>query len=134
MKTLKKILIVDDEEEILELLKTIFLTRDYEVTGAESGNRAFEVFKDQEFDVVLSDVRMQNGTGIELLKKIKGSDKSCSPVVLLTGYSDVSKADSVALAAHTVLNKPIDVEVLLDAVSEAMDPQPSDIPISVNDR
>ncbi|MEX1669161.1 response regulator [Zhongshania guokunii] len=83
-----RILFVDDEPRILVALKALF-RRDYDVLTAGSGEAALEILRDGDVDVVVSDQRMPEMTGVEVLRSAK-SLRPRAIRVLLTGYSDLS--------------------------------------------
>jgi serine/threonine-protein kinase len=88
MTTKARLLFVDDEERIVNLLRMIFRSN-YEVYTATSGRQALEILSTQAIDVVVSDQRMPEMTGIELLSQVR-KQSPASMRILLTGYSDLS--------------------------------------------
>ena len=84
---MKKILIVDDEIQILKSLNRLFLDTDYEVDIAESGAQALEKLAQEEFDLVISDMRMPNMDGNTFLNKVKELYPKILRVIL-SGYAD----------------------------------------------
>ncbi|MFP5306471.1 MAG: response regulator [Gammaproteobacteria bacterium] len=84
----KRVLFVDDEPRILVALKMMFRS-EYEVLTANSGAEALEIVKSQELDVIVSDQRMPQMTGVELLRSAREL-RPRAIRVLLTGYSDLS--------------------------------------------
>lgn len=113
------ILVVDDEPVLRELVAFILLDRGFAVSEADSGNVAFEKIQEHAFDVVVSDVRMPNGSGIDLLRRIREL-KGRKPIVfLVSGYSEVSAEEAKRLGAEDLLNKPVDYDLLCKAICEA---------------
>ena len=87
----KRILFVDDEENVLRSLKRLFVSEDYEVFTAASGSDGLAVLKEIEVPVIVSDQRMPVMTGAEFL----GKSRQFSPDavrIILTGYADVEAA------------------------------------------
>jgi len=87
---MKRILFVDDEKQILRALKRLFINSNYEVLFADGGDQALELLKDTEVDLLVTDIRMPEMDGIELLRRVK----STSPLTLrvaLSGYTDNKK-------------------------------------------
>lgn len=107
-----KVLIVDDDPVLNEINQQIFLTIGVESDLASSGNEAFKLFSSNSYDLVLSDIRMPDGDGIDLLKRIRAI--SDIPVILLTGMSDLEESELKALGANAVLNKPVQIDTLID--------------------
>lgn len=113
------ILVVDDEPVLRELVSFILVDRGFLVSEAQSGNVALEKIKKQDFDVVVSDVRMPDGNGIDLLRNIRELKGDKPLVFLVSGYSEVSAEEAKRLGAEDLLNKPVDYDVLCKAICEA---------------
>jgi CheY-like chemotaxis protein len=102
----KKILCVDDESEILEVLESFLESLDYNVFTASDGVKAFELIKKQkDINLVITDVRMPNGDGVELLKNIKAEMPSI-PVIVISGFTDYSLDEIYRYGADSILYKP----------------------------
>ena len=69
-----RILVVDDEEDILESLETYFTRKGLDVSTAENGKEALGLYEKGKYDVILTDIRMPEKDGIELLREIKSQD------------------------------------------------------------
>ncbi|MFZ5433893.1 MAG: response regulator [Calditrichota bacterium] len=112
-----KILIVDDEQQILEALETFFSLRAYDVFTANDPTKALERITIEKFHVVLLDINMPQMTGIELLKKIKEARPTVQ-VVMMTAYTTIEKAiECVENGASDYLLKPFhDLEELAEIV------------------
>jgi DNA-binding NarL/FixJ family response regulator len=99
------ILIIDDEESIRVSLKGILKNKYYTKT-AENGSVALEMLQNHHYDLILTDIMMDDITGIELLKKIKENSPEI-PVLLMTGYSSIDTAvEAIRLGASDYLIKP----------------------------
>jgi DNA-binding NtrC family response regulator len=92
MPALKRMLIVDDEQDLLELLAEHFEGR-YEIETATSGAAAIERFVHQRPDVVFLDVNMPGATGIEVLKLFKQTDPTI-PVIMVTANGEIPVAEA----------------------------------------
>ena len=68
---LKKILFVDDEAQILKSIRRLFMDTEYEVITAESGSEALDILANNKIDLIVSDMRMPNMSGYELLREVK---------------------------------------------------------------
>src|SRR5712691_5899833 len=88
-----KILVVDDEPSILRLLQEALTQWGYQVKCASSGTDAIEAVRGEMFDAVLTDIRMPEMSGLELLKEIKRHDESIE-IVMMTGYPTITSARS----------------------------------------
>jgi DNA-binding NtrC family response regulator len=113
----KSILIVDDNPNMSSLLSEMLEVFDYESVRAANGNDALEQLVDGEFSLVITDMRMPNMTGMELLREVKGKFPKM-PVVLISGYS-VGNMETEASGAKPdgFLAKPFmmsDIEKLLN--------------------
>ncbi len=86
-----KILVVDDEPSILRLLQEALTQWGYQVKCASSGTDAIEAVRGEMFDAVLTDIRMPEMSGLELLKEIKRHDESIE-IVMMTGYPTITSA------------------------------------------
>lgn len=116
-----KILVVDDEELIREILVETFSMHGAQVDAAEDGTRAFEKVKSVNYDIVMTDVRMPNGDGISLLKSINAMEVATKPKLLVcSAYSDLSDEKIKDLNILKVFNKPFDLEQLLNDVSKIL--------------
>jgi DNA-binding response OmpR family regulator len=119
-----KILIVDDEDEIREIVALFVENFGYEYLGASSGNKAFQILKENpDIDVVLSDVMMADGSGVDLITQIRGAGMQL-PVIFLTGYSSKEYTlKGLRMGVFELLNKPFESftikRVLGDAIKAA---------------
>ena len=104
----KVILIVDDEEDILELLSVILHDEGLRVLAASNGVEALGILAEEKIDLVISDVRMPQMNGIELLTELKNKGPH-PPVVFISGYSDISEEEAYALGVARFIFKPFEV-------------------------
>lgn len=116
----KRVLVVDDEELIREMIKDEIRFREGEVFEAENGKLGLEIVKNNPIDIVISDIRMPNGDGIQLLKAVKGLDIKMPIVLLVTGYADINTEDAHELGAQALLQKPIDFDQLERELASAI--------------
>jgi hypothetical protein len=117
----RRILIVDDDNDIISFLCDIFSENGYKPTGFTSGKEALEALKEQEFDLLLADLMMPEMDGIELLKAALKTDSSLV-VIIMTGYSTIRTAIEARKAgAFEYILKPFKSSELLTTVSRAME-------------
>ncbi len=113
----KAILIVDDNPNMSSLLSEMLEVFNYESVRAGDGTEALTKLSEQEFAMVITDLRMPKMTGLELLKNIKGKTPDM-PVVLISGYSvSEIESDPDCPKPDGFLNKPFlmtDIELLLE--------------------
>ena len=114
-----KILVIDDERPILEVLDISLTSEGYDVITAENGEEGLELFEKQGPKLILTDIRMPGMDGIEVLKRIKASDNEAE-VIVITGHGDIDSAISALQhGASDFINKPIRDEVLLLSLERA---------------
>jgi CheY-like chemotaxis protein len=118
----KVILIVDDEEDILELLSVILCDEGHQVLTASNGVEALGILAKEKIDLVITDIRMPQMNGIDLLAEIKNRGRKHPPVVFISGYSDISEEDAYALGVARFIFKPFEVKTILQAVRELTAP------------
>ena len=121
----KKILVVDDELDLREIISEDLELLGAEVFNAENGRSAFELAKLVHPDLIVSDVRMPGGDGIELLNRIKDLPQSPSPYFfLITGFADMSPEEATSLGAQGMLSKPFNLKQLRELVSVTLMKKP----------
>jgi two-component system response regulator (stage 0 sporulation protein F) len=113
---LGKILVVDDEREILDVLGDFFAGGGYEVVKASTGLEALAQFEQERPDLVLLDIKLPGVDGVEVLRRIRGLDPKVG-VIMITANEDVELAKQLlALGAFDYVAKPFDFEYLDRAV------------------
>ena len=121
MEIEKKILLVDDEEDIREIVHLSLSDMGYQVFEAEDGDEALRIFRDAQPPIVLTDIKMPNMDGIELLQKIKHENAE-TEVVMITGHGDMDLAiQSLKYEATDFITKPINVNALEIALQRVRD-------------
>ncbi|MBW1842498.1 MAG: response regulator [Deltaproteobacteria bacterium] len=116
---MEKILLVDDEEGIRKVLGIYLMDDGYEVSTAESGEEALEIFRKIQPPIVLTDIKMPGMDGIELLQKIK-AENSDTEVIMITGHGDIDLTiKSLQYDAADFITKPINDEALEVALKRA---------------
>jgi DNA-binding NtrC family response regulator len=107
-----QILIVDDEQDILDTLPEVLNKWGHKTFVAHNGVEALQVFQDQTLDFVITDIKMPEMDGMELLHKIMDIDKQCM-VIFLTGYPSLDSAISAMRSgAYDYLVKPVIIDEL----------------------
>jgi DNA-binding NtrC family response regulator len=115
-----RILVVDDEANIRELLDEILSEEGYDVTTAEDAEHAREARRGRNFDLTLLDIWMPDTDGITLLKEWADSG-SLGPVVMMSGHATVDTAvEATRLGALDFIEKPVSLSQLLRTVSKAL--------------
>lgn len=121
MKENKKptVLFVDDEEELVELMALRLDDGSFEPMTAYGGHQAAELIRNNKIDLVISDVRMPEGSGIELLNIINKEFNGLPKLIFVTGYSDGGDEEQlIKMGAIDFLDKPIDFSKLTHLIKE----------------
>jgi DNA-binding NtrC family response regulator len=114
-----RVLIVDDEAAIRESLETLLRIESFEVVAASDADAGWEVFHNSVFDLVLLDVALPGGSGVDFLRRLR--EVSSTPVIMISAYATVEMAVSAMQAgAQTFLQKPWNNEKLLADVRSAI--------------
>ncbi len=113
------ILVVDDEEDIRDLIQEQFENFGFNVDVASGGNEGWEMFNKHQYDVVITDIRMPEGTGPELLKKIKNANVHKPKLFFISGHFDFSLAEIYELGADGLFPKPFRATVLRESIKKA---------------
>jgi len=118
----RKILIVDDEPDFLEVMRTRLEANDYEVTTAANGKAALNYVKNDKPDVVLLDILMPCIDGLEVLRRIRKMDESL-PVYIITAFStdERFKLANNKLGASGFIVKTDDLAKEVDNITSALD-------------
>jgi DNA-binding NtrC family response regulator len=121
MQSKVKILIVDDERVALKNLEHVMKKEGYDVTGTESGQNALKLLEEQQFDVVLTDLRMEKVDGLQILKKSQQLYPD-SEVIMITGYATLESAvETMKKGAFHYIAKPFKLDVVRKVVQEAIE-------------
>ncbi|MEW6055482.1 MAG: response regulator [Bdellovibrionota bacterium] len=116
----KTILVVDDDNTLRDAIVFDFKRRGFHVLSAPNGTEAFTIVKNERVDAVVTDVRMPNGTGIELLDNIKTFNLHTPVVIFITGFTDLALEDAYDKGASVVLSKPFDRKALIANVERVL--------------
>jgi DNA-binding NtrC family response regulator len=122
MKKKYCILLVDDEVDICEKLAEAFELEDFIALTATSANHAIQVIKENpNIDIIISDVRMPDGDGLALLEYVKANLSSKLPLIMQSGFSEISKEEFIGLGAAAYLKKPTNIDDLIEFVKSMLD-------------
>ncbi len=117
-----RILLVDDEESICELLSVVLRRDGYDVSTAHDGEEALRAVQTRPFDVVVSDLKMPGMSGIDLLAKVKALHPAM-PFVVMTAYETWDTAvEAMRLGAFDYLKKPFDNRDIRNTIARALRP------------
>jgi CheY-like chemotaxis protein len=114
------LLIVDDDECYRRAVAFDFKRSGFRVLLASSGKEAFDLVCAEKVHVILTDVRMPGGNGIDLLAEVRQSCPDTPIVILMTAFSDISLRDAGQWGAKAVIYKPCDKKILIETVQIAL--------------
>jgi len=115
-----KILVVDDEIKIREILNEFFTRMGFEVIQAGGGSEAIELLKkDKKIDLMILDMKMPKFTGLDVLKQ-KNDMKDVRPVILLTGTVSQDNIEVLVFSMDDVVYKPFDLFLILGMVKRKL--------------
>ncbi len=116
-----KVLLVDDEKIAIKNLEYVMKKEDYEVVGTTSGPNALKILEEQEFDVVLTDLRMEKVDGMQILKRCKELYPD-SEVIMITGFATLESAvKTMKHGAFYYISKPFKLDEVRKVVREAVE-------------
>ena len=119
-RTMSKLLLIDDEEDVRYSLQRILVSEEIELATAASGEEGLKVIPKFKPDLVLMDVRMTGLTGMETLRKIRTTDPKLL-VILMTAYGTTQTAiEAMKLGAYDYLLKPFDIPKLKEVIANAL--------------
>ena len=118
---MEKILVIDDEKSILDLLSVVFEKEGYMVETSLSATRAVELMGNEDFDIVISDIKMPKMSGMELLSYVR-KNRPDIPIVMITAYGTIKQAvEALKAGAMDYIVKPFDVEELKIIVAQGLE-------------
>ena len=113
-------LIIDDEPDIRELLEITLTRMDVDCIPSENLHDAYELLKNNKFDICLTDMRLPDGNGLELVSYIQENNPQL-PVAVITAHGNMESAiQALKSGAFDFLSKPVDLEVLRNLVRTAL--------------
>jgi len=116
-----KILVIDDEKGLRDMLRQELGAEGYSVTSVESGTEALDLLKQSRFDLVISDIKMANMDGLQVLEAIKQVDPGIE-VIMVTGYGTIESAvAAMKKGAYDFVQKPFTLDEMLNLVEKALE-------------
>ena len=120
MSNINKALIVDDEPDIRELLEITLARMNIDCESAENLSQSYELLKKQTFDLCLTDMRLPDGNGTELINHIQKQYPDL-PVAMITAHGNMESAiEALKAGAFDFVSKPVDLTILRNLVSSAL--------------
>src|SRR5690554_1114070 len=115
-----RVLVVDDDVAFCTLLHTFLKKKGFTVSNAFTGKEATEIVEKEVFDVVITDIRLPDSDGLQILKKVKEKNFE-TQVILMTGYTDIKTAvNAMKQGAFDYVGKPINPDELLHTIKAAL--------------
>lgn len=116
---MKKLLVIDDEKSIVDLLSVVFTKEGYSVETSLSSTQALNLIDQKDFDIILSDIKLPQKSGMEILKYVR-KKKPGTAVIMITAYGTIKQAvEALKEGAVDYVVKPFDVEELKIIVAQA---------------
>ncbi|MFH0784338.1 MAG: sigma-54 dependent transcriptional regulator [Pseudomonadota bacterium] len=115
-----KILLIDDEVSILETLEMFFTEKGGQVFKAETGEKGFSLFCEHMPDIVIIDIHLPDGNGLEILNRIQ-NEGHLTKVIMITAYHDMETTiQAMKFGAFDYIHKPLDVDLVEEAIRRAI--------------
>jgi two-component system response regulator PilR (NtrC family) len=116
-----RILVVDDEPSMRELLSIVLAREGYQVVAAENGRQALRVLERQPIDLLISDIKMPDMSGVDLLRAAREADHDVAGIMITAFASTDTAVEALRLGASDYLTKPFDVDELKIVVRNAIE-------------
>lgn len=117
-----RLLIIEDNEEVLRSLKKYFTKKDYSVVTASNGLDGLKAYENnpQGFDLIITDLVMPNISGVAIISLVKKKSPQ-TPVIAITGWGEHPEALATEAQADLVLEKPIELEKMDKFINDLLD-------------
>lgn len=120
MTALRKVLVVDDDPVVGKSFNRVLTNKGYLVINAQNAAQALEKLREEEYDVVYTDIKMPGMDGIELAERVK-ERRPWTPVVIVTGYGSTANEERArAAGVSAFLNKPLSPEMIEESAMNAL--------------
>ena len=116
-----RILVVDDERSMRELLAIVLRREGYEVLLAENGKSAIATLEREQIDILISDIKMPDLSGVDVLRAAKRIDKDILGIMITAFASTETAVEAMRLGACDYLSKPFDIDLLKMKVREKIE-------------
>lgn len=116
----KTILFVDDESDLCKRACSQFNQLGMKVLQAFNGKDAFDLVLSKHIDIVITDIRMPGGGGIELLYNIHSLGEIAPIVILISGFVDISEEEAFEKGAFAIIDKPLEFDIVVKYIEDAL--------------
>jgi two-component system response regulator VanR len=120
----KRILFVDDDTKYLELIARVLKREGYEVVLCDNAIAAIDLYHEEKFDLVLSDVMMESVDGMQLLSYIRMYDEDIKVILLTATEADHLEVKALSLLANDYIRKPVTIDVLIARIARVLMEKP----------
>jgi two-component system, NtrC family, nitrogen regulation response regulator GlnG len=110
MPQARRILVVDDERDICEVMEEVLRLEGYEVLTVQTGAEALAAARDTSFDCAIIDLRLPGMSGLEVLDRLRFQSPQTAGIVLTASLSAAQRQDAIARGAVATLEKPVDFD------------------------
>jgi DNA-binding NtrC family response regulator len=119
---MERVLIIDDDISVRDVLKNLFESENFSVTVAMDGETGIEKLNQQKFDLFITDLVMPNTGGIDVLNKVKSTPNAATPCIVITAFGTIKTAvDAMKLGAFDYVTKPFRLDEMLLVARRAME-------------
>lgn len=118
----KTILVVDDEPDLKEIIASEFEYMGAKVFQAQNVTEAKSILEIQKIDLVVSDIRMPGGDGIDLVRYLRTKALPGPAIILITGFADISYEDAYNLGVESLISKPFNLDELIQMGLKLLNP------------
>tara|TARA_B110001454_G_C12723192_1_gene435841 strand:- start:1290 stop:1676 length:387 start_codon:yes stop_codon:yes gene_type:complete len=118
----KKILVVEDEKDLRDILAAVLENLVSEVFVAENGEKALQILETESVDLILSDVQMPVMGGFELTKRVRSKNLLIPVILLISGQSDLTEQSACSIGASGLMTKPCDIKTLRNKIMLLLNP------------
>lgn len=115
-----KVLIVDDDADIADAIAEVFRAFNFQVNIAPSGNKAWDLLQNETPHMILSDIRMADGDGLELVTKVRSRHPSLPRILFMSGFSDLLIEEIYHAGVEGFFSKPFSVQTVRDAIEKCL--------------
>ena len=120
MASLPKVLVVDDDENIISAFEDFFRRERWRMIAASTAQEAMDRLDEADIDLLITDIRLKRQSGVTLFIRMKAEHPGV-PVIVITGYPEsITVEDLKLLGAETLLQKPLELDKLRKAVRAAL--------------
>ena len=120
---MEKILVVDDEKGLVDIITEVLTDDGYGVTGTTDSTEAVELIRENRFDLVITDLKMPKVDGLEITRIVKDKSES-TDVILITGYASMESAvEALKKNVYDYILKPFNINDISNTVKRALERQ-----------